>query len=136
MSAADLTTEELSLLRSYADGPRIWDAASVFEVVLRLAAKGLVEPADGDGGRYALTDAGRDVLNQYLAAGAKRLTVTVDVDLADDDNQYRVTDHRHIGDAIEAGKIAVPATVHIEFGTGDVVNGTLVSVELEGTPNK
>jgi DNA-binding PadR family transcriptional regulator len=59
-----LDKDEAQLLRTYANGPRIWDAASVFRVVVRLADKGLVAPAD-DHGVYALTDAGRN----ELAAG-------------------------------------------------------------------
>lgn len=62
----------LSLLASYARGPRIWDAAENFEIVCDLAAKGLIEPVteprdeedhDPAGrGVFQLTDAGRQVL--------------------------------------------------------------------------
>ncbi len=56
-----LDQEEARLLRTYADGPRIWDAASVFDVVLRLAEKGMLAPS-GPSGAYALTDEGRQAL--------------------------------------------------------------------------
>jgi hypothetical protein len=52
--------DELRLLATYADGPRIWDAASVYRLVLQLDAKGLIAPADG--GTHALTAAGRRAL--------------------------------------------------------------------------
>jgi hypothetical protein len=56
-----LDEEELRLLRTYADGPRIWDAASVFAIVCRLDGKGLLVPS-GENGAYALTDKGRAAL--------------------------------------------------------------------------
>lgn len=58
---AALDSDEERLLRSYTNGPRIWDAASVFEVVVRLAEKGMVVP-HGDRGAYEITDAGRAAL--------------------------------------------------------------------------
>jgi hypothetical protein len=57
----ELDREETRLLRTYTDGPRIWDAASVFEVVMRLVDKGMLAPS-GPNGAYALTDAGRQAL--------------------------------------------------------------------------
>jgi hypothetical protein len=54
----ELDLEEARLLRTYVDGPRIWDAAPVFEVVLRLEDKGMLAPSSLSGA-YALTDAGR-----------------------------------------------------------------------------
>lgn len=59
---AGLTRDEERLLRTYVDGPRIWDAATVFEVVVRLAEKEMLVSA-GDGGAYAITSAGRRALN-------------------------------------------------------------------------
>jgi hypothetical protein len=56
-----LDKDELRLLGSYADGPRVWDAAAVFPLVLRLEAKGLVA-MKGEGGLYGLTDEGRQEL--------------------------------------------------------------------------
>lgn len=56
-----LPPDEARLLRTYADGPRIWDAAAVFEVVMRLSDKGLIAPS-GLSGAYALTAAGRQAL--------------------------------------------------------------------------
>lgn len=61
MATVDLDREEARLLRTYENGPRIWDAASVFEIVVRLEGKGMIAP-DGAGGAYALTDAGRQRL--------------------------------------------------------------------------
>jgi hypothetical protein len=58
---SQLDEDEARLLTTYADGPRIWDAATVFRVVMRLEDKGLIAPADH--GTYALTEAGRRVLD-------------------------------------------------------------------------
>jgi hypothetical protein len=55
---------ELELLRSYANGPRIWDAASIVPQVWALAAKGLIEPVDANGRTYRLTEAGRKALRE------------------------------------------------------------------------
>jgi hypothetical protein len=52
---------ELELLRSYAKGPRIWDAVAVLPSVYALADRGLIEPS-GNSGAYRLTDAGRKAL--------------------------------------------------------------------------
>jgi hypothetical protein len=54
-----VTDDELDLLRSYENGPRIWDATVILPKVWTLAAKGLIEPTDADGYRYQLTEAGR-----------------------------------------------------------------------------
>jgi hypothetical protein len=55
-----LDEDEMRLLGTYADGrPRIWDAASLFTVVVRLEEKGLLTPADGHPGAYVITAAGR-----------------------------------------------------------------------------
>lgn len=50
------------LLRSYASGPKIWDAAAIVPDVFALADAGLIEPAPGSNSRYALTEAGRKAL--------------------------------------------------------------------------
>ena len=61
----DITPDELRLLRSYADGPRIWDAASLVPTVHRLEDLGLIErkptPEGGSSARQ-LTARGRQVL--------------------------------------------------------------------------
>jgi hypothetical protein len=64
-----LVPDDLDMLRSYADGPRIWDATSLLPAVYRLADQGLIElaPPEDDGsppsrGAYRLTAAGRAVL--------------------------------------------------------------------------
>src|SRR5690349_4918585 len=54
----DLSRAEGDLLNSYAAGPRVWDAAAVFPIVLRLEGRGLIAPS-GSNGAYALTEAGR-----------------------------------------------------------------------------
>ena len=46
------------LLATFENGPRIWDAAAVFAVVVELAAAGLVEPVP-DSRAYAITPKGR-----------------------------------------------------------------------------
>jgi hypothetical protein len=58
----ELSEQELDMLRSYADGPRIWDAAVLVPVVFALADRGLTEPVHGRSGVYQLTDRGREVL--------------------------------------------------------------------------
>jgi len=69
MKLPEITEDELRLLRSYADGPRTWDAAELMPAVLRLQDLGLTEPAppadDGSPpsrGACQLTDKGRQVL--------------------------------------------------------------------------
>jgi DNA-binding PadR family transcriptional regulator len=64
-----MTPDDQNLLRSYASGPRIWDAASIVPGVYRLEGQGLIEPAppEDDGsppsrGAYQLTAKGRRVL--------------------------------------------------------------------------
>jgi hypothetical protein len=57
-TAIPLDNRDLELLASYENGPRIWDAASVFARVLVLEDRGFVAPA-GESGQYALTEAGR-----------------------------------------------------------------------------
>jgi hypothetical protein len=60
-----ITSEELGLLRSYADGPVIWDVwdtASIMPVVYRLHDLGLVERVPSGHGAYSLTPAGSQVL--------------------------------------------------------------------------
>lgn len=53
-----------SLLASYRDGPRIWDAASLQDEVLGLAEEGLIERVPDRPGAYRLTDAGRQALDR------------------------------------------------------------------------
>lgn len=54
---------DLDLLRSYAAGPRIWDAMSIQEAVHELTRLGLIEPVNNSG-LYQLTDAGRARLRE------------------------------------------------------------------------
>jgi hypothetical protein len=68
---SELNPEDMDLLRSYANGPRIWDATAIVPAVFRLHGQGLIEPAppaeDGSARStycYQLTDAGRQVLGQ------------------------------------------------------------------------
>ena|SRR5215471_378077 len=56
------TDTQLRLLRTYADGPTIWDAASLAPIVLELADLGLTEPRSPGDAAYQLTDLGRTVL--------------------------------------------------------------------------
>lgn len=53
-----MAKSELELLRSYENGPRIWDAAALLPVVTSLWGQGLIEPRPGSGGAYRLTEAG------------------------------------------------------------------------------
>lgn len=59
-----MTGRELELLRSYASGPKIWDATAILPDVYALVAKKLIEPAGQDGFLYQLTDAGRAALEE------------------------------------------------------------------------
>jgi DNA-binding MarR family transcriptional regulator len=53
----------MKLLRSYENGPRIWDASHIVPQVWALAEKGLIERFDPqDSRRYRLTEAGRKAL--------------------------------------------------------------------------
>jgi hypothetical protein len=60
------THTEIELLRSYASGPRIWDATALEDAVFSLAEAGLIEPDPGNSSSWAfrLTDAGRERLRQ------------------------------------------------------------------------
>lgn len=53
-----MTKEEAQLLRSYENGPRIWDVASIVPLVFSLAQQGMIEPVPDTRGAYRLTDAG------------------------------------------------------------------------------
>lgn len=63
-SAGRNAVMDIELLKSYADGIRIWDATSLLPAVYELSRLRLIEPAGGDHSSYAyqLTDAGRIVL--------------------------------------------------------------------------
>jgi len=50
--------QNTDLLRSYASGPKIWDATALMPEVATLADAGLIEPVPGSAA-YRLTDAGR-----------------------------------------------------------------------------
>lgn len=58
-----MTKNELDLLRSYANGPKIWDAASIVPTVYALEDLGLIELAS-ENGTYRLTEAGRTALRE------------------------------------------------------------------------
>lgn len=51
------------MLRSYENGPRIWDATVVLSTVFALQDMQLIEPA-GHNGAYQLTEAGRAALRE------------------------------------------------------------------------
>lgn len=64
----DLTDAELSMLRSYTDGPCIWDAASLRPTVLRLEELGLIKPVPPEMKAHELTRLGRYTLNPKASA--------------------------------------------------------------------
>lgn len=65
------------LLRSYENGPRIWDATAVLPDVYALADKGLIEPTGSNNGAYRLTEAGRTELASLTCdANARKGTGT------------------------------------------------------------
>jgi hypothetical protein len=53
----------LELLRTYASGPRIWDAAEILARVHDLADWGLIELVPGRDGAYQLTQKGREAIS-------------------------------------------------------------------------
>jgi DNA-binding PadR family transcriptional regulator len=57
-----VNVKELSLLRTYETGPKIWDAMTIIPTVYSLQNKGYIEPAPVDSLRYQLTEAGRKAL--------------------------------------------------------------------------
>lgn len=59
-----LSASALDLLRSSADGPRIWDAAEIVPRVFELAGQGLIEPIPDRGGAYQLTSKGQRYLER------------------------------------------------------------------------
>lgn len=60
---AQLDADELRVLRTYANGPRIWDAASLFGIVTGLDARGLIAPAGPQSNAFVITPAGRATLD-------------------------------------------------------------------------
>jgi DNA-binding PadR family transcriptional regulator len=62
---------ELRLLGSYADGPKIWDAAILVPTVFSLADQGLIEPHQDRSGVYQLTERGRQVLAEERRAAMR-----------------------------------------------------------------
>jgi len=77
MKLPEITGNELDMLRSYASGPRIWDAAELMPAVWKLQDLGLIEPAppaeDGSPpsrGVRQLTAKGRQVLAGTGTEGA------------------------------------------------------------------
>lgn len=58
-----------------------------------------------------------------------RFTVTFDADLDDPRNQYDDSDFANIGEAVQANDVKTGTSVYLEFGTGDAVRATLVSIE-------
>jgi len=59
-----LTDEQLGLLRTYADGPFIWDAASLRPLVHELRELGLIRPVPPEMRADGLTELGSKVLAQ------------------------------------------------------------------------
>jgi len=62
--AANLPKNELDFLRSYENGPRVWDATALLPGVHALQAKGLIEPVNAGGYLYQLTETGRRALTE------------------------------------------------------------------------
>jgi DNA-binding PadR family transcriptional regulator len=87
-----MNPEDRDLLRSYENGPRIWDAAAILPAVHRLYGQGLIEPAppaeDGSARStycYQLTDAGREALRQEdlpQYTGAELAAIRAELDAA------------------------------------------------------
>jgi len=65
-----LTPEQAGLLASFADGPRIWDAASLQPDLAALQDAGLIELAPGAYAAMQLTEAGHTALRGLQAAAA------------------------------------------------------------------
>jgi hypothetical protein len=60
-----ISDDEFALLRSYENGPKIWDATAILPGVWALEAKGLIEPfGDERPGVYRLTETGRKALKE------------------------------------------------------------------------
>jgi hypothetical protein len=58
-----MNRRELDLLRSYKNGPRIWDAEALVPLVVSLKEQGLIEPLTAyPGNAFQLTKAGRKAL--------------------------------------------------------------------------
>jgi hypothetical protein len=68
MREGKMTKNHLDLLRSYGNGPKIWDATAMLPDVYALEAKGLVEQVGHEGFLYQLTGAGRTALVAELRA--------------------------------------------------------------------
>jgi hypothetical protein len=59
---------DMELLRSYENGPRIWDAAAIHPKVMELSDAGLIEPVTGNSA-WKITQAGLDALEAYDELG-------------------------------------------------------------------
>ena len=63
-----LTKNQRELLASFRDGPKIWDAATLFKIVCELESAGYVKFVD-DGPKAEITDAGRCALIEHAVNG-------------------------------------------------------------------
>lgn len=59
----ELSTDEIRLLKTYQKGPRIWDAVTIFPIVLKLEMKGLITLEAGSNNAYILTAKGEELLS-------------------------------------------------------------------------
>jgi DNA-binding PadR family transcriptional regulator len=102
-----LTMDELELLRSYENGPRIWDAASIVPEVWALEKKGLIEQFDPEDGRkYRLTEAGRAALGTKSSTPLADALAVVDRKQNTSGQNGELTALRELAEAVRASLIA------------------------------
>ncbi len=89
----ELDGEERRLLATYADGPRIWDAAALYPTVVSLQEKGVIVPVPGSSAS-AITAAGRRAIKRCEALAHKGTGVgTCDRPLDEHGNCDRAASH-------------------------------------------
>jgi hypothetical protein len=67
MATPNLELEDLRLLNTFVDGPKIWDAAMFVNPLIRLRDAGLIRSVDDMGYRNEITDAGKLVIVAWNA---------------------------------------------------------------------
>lgn len=134
---------DMELLRSYENGPRIWDAAAIHPKVMELSDAGLIEPVTGNSA-WKITQAGLDALEAYDELGPTTVqaepSIPIDgIDAYDFHNAVAVLVERHepftvtAGDGRPLARVEpVPAanfmTQALSSGSLDELNGRLTAL--------
>jgi predicted RNA-binding Zn-ribbon protein involved in translation (DUF1610 family) len=105
-----LTTQQRNLLASFADGPKIWDAAPLFKTVCELHDAGYVKFVI-DGPKAEITDAGRAALADAPDEYGK---YAIKVDGEEIDHADTKAEAKRNRDTVIYGEIGTEANTTIE----------------------